>query len=56
LSDAPLLALALIYRAVGLATFQNYSQTRHAGEPLQEVLIQVGVVRAHHNEHLGIRK
>src|SRR6266446_1185029 len=56
LSDAPLFAIALVYRAVGLATFRNHPHTWHTGEPLQKVLVEIGVVPAHHDEHLGIRK
>src|SRR3989441_2546370 len=56
LSDAPLFAIALVYRAVGLATLLNHPHTWHTGEPLQEVLVEIGVVPAHHDEHLGIRK
>jgi hypothetical protein len=56
LPGAPLLAIALVYRAVGLATLQNHHHTWHTGEPLQEVLVEIGVVPAHHDEHLGIRK
>src|SRR5207245_7448958 len=56
LSDAPVIALTFVYRAVGLATLQNHPHAWHTGEPPQEVLIEIGVVRAHHDEHLGIRK
>jgi hypothetical protein len=56
LSDAPFIVLALIHRAVGLATFQDYAHTSHTSEPPQEVLIQIDVIRAHDYEHLGIRK
>ena len=56
LSDAPLFAIALVYRAVRLATLLNHPHTWHTGEPLQEVLVEIGVVPAHHDEHLGIRK
>jgi len=34
LSDAPLFAITLVYRAVGFATLQNHPHTRHTGEPL----------------------
>ena len=56
LSDAPLFAIALVYRAVRLSTLRNHPHTWHTGEPLQEVLVEIGVVPAHHDEHLGIRK
>jgi len=52
LSDAALRADASLFPA----TVQNYSDTSDTGEPLQEVVIETGVVRAHDDEHLGIRK
>ena len=52
MSDAALMADAFLLPA----TVQNYSDTSDTGEPLQEVVIETGVVRAHDDEHLGIRK
>jgi hypothetical protein len=41
LSDAPLFAIALVYRAVGLAPLQNHPHTWHTGEPPHEVLVEI---------------
>ena len=52
MSDAALMADAFLLPA----TVQKDSDTSDTGEPLQEVVIEARVVRAHDDEQLGIRK
>jgi len=62
LPNAPLLvsvlvgAGELVTASVRLATFQNHLHALHPGETPLEVLVESGVVRPHHDEHLDIRK
>jgi len=46
----------LVTASVSLATFRNHRHAMYPGETPLEVLVERCVVRAHDDEHLGIRK